>query len=195
MSCKHRFYKDLSPEWDLEHLFIGTFNPEWDNPNGNNAHWFYGRKSSNFWPVLTQVFENPLPFSDLDSVENLKAFQLRHRIGITDLIKEITNADPDNERTLHDVFSFLDERLDSYELDSNVEAIKSLIEKNPRIKGVYATRKSFKPVSSSPISRFWHEVESYCVSKGIHVARLITPSSYGGGVREVYCQWRGCIRR
>ena len=40
MSCKHRFYDELIPEWEIKYLFIGTFNPSWGNQTGNNANYF-----------------------------------------------------------------------------------------------------------------------------------------------------------
>ena len=56
MSCKHRFYDKLIPSWEFEYLFIGTFNPEWNNPNGNNANYFYSRHTNDFWHILPEVF-------------------------------------------------------------------------------------------------------------------------------------------
>jgi len=52
MPCEHRFLNDLIPNWELEYLFIGTFNPSWNNNNAVQADYFYGRVRNNFWCIL-----------------------------------------------------------------------------------------------------------------------------------------------
>ena len=52
MSCTHRFENQLIPNWEIEHLFIGTFNPSWDLNNAGQADYFYGRVRNNFWCIL-----------------------------------------------------------------------------------------------------------------------------------------------
>lgn len=42
MPCPHRFLglhltDSLFPNWEVEYLFVGTFNPLWDRPDANNA--------------------------------------------------------------------------------------------------------------------------------------------------------------
>ena len=56
MACRHRFYDKLSPDWELEYLFVGTFNPSWDFNNAEQADYFYGRNRNFFWRILPEVF-------------------------------------------------------------------------------------------------------------------------------------------
>ncbi len=47
------FYK---PDWDVEHLFLGTFNP-W---GGEPVNYFYGRNKNQTWKILSKIFGKEL---------------------------------------------------------------------------------------------------------------------------------------
>jgi len=70
------------PNWEVKHLFIGTFNPS----GGETVPYYYGRKRNRFWKLLSEVFEielDPNSESFFDDIKKLK-------IGCIDLINSIT---------------------------------------------------------------------------------------------------------
>lgn len=186
MGCKHRFYNELIPDWEIEHLFVGTFNPEWDKESGNNAKYFYERKSNNFWCILPEIFNQHLKFDDMNNKEELKSFLRKNRIGCTDLIKEVINADVSDSKAKSEILSFQDKYLDTYDLIDNLEGIREIIKRNQNIKGIYLTRSTLVKGKTSSL---WSELKNEFGNR-IHFEQLITPSGYGGGCREVYDDWK-----
>ena len=70
------------PNWEVKHLFIGTFNPS----GGETVPYYYGRKRNRFWKLLTEVFNielDPKTESFFDDIKKCK-------IGCIDLINSIT---------------------------------------------------------------------------------------------------------
>jgi len=177
MSCKHRFYDELDIQSnDLEYLFIGTFNPEWDAKNGNNAVYFYGRETNQFWCILPHAFnENCL--IDKTRIE-WEEFCRNHKIGITDLIKNVSNAEEINEQHYLDLtINFYDEKLEKYTLDFNTETIMDIINHNKHsLKGVYFTRKTGSNIYK--IWENWRKIKSHCIMCDIKsIAELPSPST------------------
>ena len=80
MACSHRFLNELIPDWEIEYLFVGTFNPEWDSPNGNNANYFYGRSTNDFWYILPQAFGGKNLMDKRSQKETLKDFLKNKKI-------------------------------------------------------------------------------------------------------------------
>lgn len=179
MSCAHRFENQLIPNWEIEHLFIGTFNPSWDLNNAVQADYFYGRVRNNFWCILPRVFGgHDLKHCDLAS--KLEYIQ-NHKIGITDLITKVINAEITNETDiLRLTTGFSDNVLNNYQLEFNLENIKNLIKRNIKIiKGVYLTRSTLDGINQ--IANGWNEIEIFCNQNNIHTEKLRTPANYGGG--------------
>jgi|GEM_PF-1072161 len=117
MACSHRFLglhsNELFPDWKVDHLFIGTFNPEWDRPNGPNAEYFYGR-SAYFWDAVSIIFEDqPFQWTKINK-ENMIAFCKRNKIGFTDLISIVEDADIQNETHRARIFTVLDSDLEKF---------------------------------------------------------------------------------
>ena len=57
------------PNWEVKHLFIGTFNPS----GGETVPYYYGRKRNRFWKLLSEVFEielDPNSESFFDDIKN-----------------------------------------------------------------------------------------------------------------------------
>src|SRR5215203_5976178 len=102
MPCNHRFIDDLIPNHPVRYLFVGTFNPCWYNPNGNNANWFYGRRTNDFWYIMPQLFqhESLMPGQFRNNREFLINWCGDHNIGITDLVTSIEDADEANHEHL-----------------------------------------------------------------------------------------------
>jgi hypothetical protein len=179
MPCTHRFENQLIPHWEIEHLFIGTFNPSWNLNNAVQADYFYGRVRNNFWCILPRVFGgNDLKYCDLYS--KLEYIQ-HHKIGITDLISKVINAEITNETDIIQLTTgFSDNVLNNYQLEFNIENIKDLIMRNINtIKGVYLTRSTLGGINQ--ITNGWNEIEIFCNQHQIHTEKLRTPANYGGG--------------
>lgn len=174
MGCKHRFYDELNiQKTDLEYLFIGTFNPEWNAKNGNNAEYFYGRETNQFWCILPHAFnENCLIDKGRKEWEN---FCLKYKIGLTDLVKCVNNVNINIEKHYKDLTGYIDSNLENYFLEFNTSEIIKIINNNHSLKGVYFTRKSCNNISN--IWDNWLNIKSQCIISGIKiVAELPSPS-------------------
>ena len=58
MITNHQFKKKefYLPNWEVEYLFIGTFNPS----GGEKVPYYYGRKKNRFWELLPAVQEKEM---------------------------------------------------------------------------------------------------------------------------------------
>lgn len=75
----------LFPNWEIKHLFIGTFNPE----GGDSVSYFYGREKNFFWKVLSDIFsENFDPKSS-----NFNDLLVKQKIACVDMIKSVQRND------------------------------------------------------------------------------------------------------
>ena len=193
MPCTHRFENQLIPQWEIKHLFIGTFNPSWDLNHAVQADYFYGRKRNNFWCILPRVFGGG-NLKNSDFAAKLEYIQ-NHKIGITDLITQVINAEIENETDILNLTTgFSDYVLNKYQLELNLENIKRLILKNKKIiKGVYLTRSTLNGINQ--IANCWTEIESYCEKNNIHTEKLKTPANYGGGCNVKSMDWTQKILR
>lgn len=177
MACNHRFIEHLYPEHELKYLFVGTFNPEWDNPNGNNANWFYGRRTNSFWNIMPRA----LGHSDLNNRLNRhktkawKQFCLVNKIGLTDMIEKILDAD--EKRHQNEIISFLDDKLEVFN-QIKLTNVKTLIQANSRtLQGVYLTRYCHTLNPDGLFYKTWSEIQDQCKELGIHNSCLVTPSN------------------
>ena len=193
MPCKHRFYSELIPKMkDAEYLFVGTFNPEWDNPNGNNASWFYGRETNLFWCICPHAFnENCL----IDKGEKeWREFCSGNNIVITDLVSEITNVDINNPEDVKAINSFSDVALDKMKFVSNAQHIIKYIQSGKHnLKGVFFTRKSKSGIPNLWIE--WEAVVAAAKACGIHTSALQTPSLYLTSIPGAIREWRCAIEQ
>jgi hypothetical protein len=176
MSCPHRFLglhitNSLFPDWEFDTLIIGTFNPEWKFSKGQNADYFYGRTSRNyFWDVLPEVFG----FDKLRNSNKDKwiKFLKKNKIGLTDLLLNIGDAVDSN--TVH--YNYLKTKADINiakfsDLVWNTNNITSLI-KQGKIKSIYITN------LSSPVKfeEQFNIIKSAAIDYNIIFERLVTPS-------------------
>jgi hypothetical protein len=75
----------LIPNWEVKHLFIGTFNPD----GGDSVSYFYGREKNFCWKLLSEVFnedfnpKNPIFFQLLE----------RYKIACMDMIQSVLRND------------------------------------------------------------------------------------------------------
>lgn len=201
MPCNHRFQHLLIPKQrDLQFLIIGTFNPSWNAENGDNAEYFYGRKSNQFWCILPHAFYSPCLIDK--GAEEWVAFCERHHIGLTDIIGSISNANEDDGDHFSDLtISFEDRKLEKQvighyfytpqfrhgEIMATIEANKS------SLKGVYFTRSTFNDIPR--IRQRWIAIQAFCEPLGIPALALPTPSPRGNtAIRDKIRQWRDAVQ-
>jgi hypothetical protein len=185
MACYHRFiFKhrndefDLFPNWPIDYLFIGTFNPEWDNPNGNNADYFYAR-SKYFWQTLS-IFFTGMPTAPVTLQEKV-SFAQEHRIGFTDIVKGVLNADYNNPEHRRRIFSFKDSDLELFGLENlalNTHCIQDFIQTFIPQK-VFFTLLSGDP--NTIISQNISILEGFTQALDIPTVRLHSPTGQGLG--------------
>ena len=178
MACKHRFLGyhaegSLLPDWPVAYLFIGTFNPGWDFDKGEHAPYFYGRTRNNyFWDLLPMLWgQSPLRQAP---VSRWLAFLQAQRIGLTDMITSIQDADPHNP--LH--VRWLQDRSDSNlvrfrQLTYHTAAIKQYMAiHHAHLKGIFVTNKK----APGPIEAEIQQVAAAAQRYQLPFVRLMTPS-------------------
>lgn len=173
MPCNHKFIQYLNLDkidFEPETLIIGTFNPEW--LDDNYAEWFYGRTRNNyFWDVLPRMFgEKSLRRSD---VETWKQFCSEYKIGITDLITSINDADRDNPEHFEMISNYHDNAIAEHFEDFQITNIKELLENYPTIKKVFFTRNQGIDLFDNPLN---HTIK-FCEKNEIYFSHLLTPSA------------------
>lgn len=196
MACNHRFLDFLIPnKKNIKFLFIGTFNPEWSAENKNNADYFYGRKTSQFWCILPHAFEqNSLIHKG--KIE-WKTFADENGVGFSDIVKGVKNADEtldDHKYALTKGFSDdnLEKKEFSFDLDFNTIAIKKVVSENESsLDGVFFTRSTEGKLKR--IWSEWNDIVLHCNTLNIYSKALITPSSRYGNVVEKIDQWKSEI--
>ena len=176
MPCYHRFYglhnpNDLFPNWEFHTLFIGTFNPLWTFAKGQNADYFYGRTGRNyFWDVLPEVYG--FEKSRKNGKESWIKFLSQNKIGITDLLLNIRDAEENN--LIH--YQYLRTKSDINiarfnNLEWNTDNIIKLILQN-KIKTVLITNLTSPEKFENEILR----IKNASNEKHITFKRLVTPS-------------------
>ncbi len=86
MKINHQLLENeyFIPNWNINHLFLGTFNPE----GGEKVRYYYGRKKNQTWPILAKIFSDNrllLESSDVEFFTSLKD----NGIACLDLIKYV----------------------------------------------------------------------------------------------------------
>lgn len=181
-NCKHKFINDLNlayVEWEVQTLFIGTFNPSCSI--SNSAEWFYGRTENNmFWNTLGYIYENNPLLGESRSPTLWVQFCERNNLAVSDIISEIKNVDLDNGDDYKNLCKgFSDKKLELYinnkqHISSN---LVSVIEENPylkKIKNIYFTRKGI----NHPWNILFDPIINICRQRDISYSPLITPGGY-----------------
>jgi hypothetical protein len=181
--CPHKFIKDLHLEyvnWEVNTLFIGTFNPGCCANEDNEAEWFYGRTQKNmFWDTLGYIYENNAALGQNGNPELWKAFCKRNKLAVTDLISVINDVNLNGAEYADLCIGFSDRKLEPYILNGKAVSaeIENLIINSPKLKNlkcVYLTRAT----TNRAWNITWRPIQQVCRAKNIHVAKLTTP----GGV-------------
>jgi hypothetical protein len=149
MSCEHKFLNDLElaySDWEIRTLFIGTFNPNW-NSCSNESNWFYGRTKRNaFWCILPTIHEGQSLING--NKQDWINFCKRNRIGITDIITSISDANEDNPIHRNYICKFKDDKLENF--DINITNVPQILDRYVNIKQVCITRQT--------LSEFWEDI-------------------------------------
>lgn len=129
---EHQFKKKefYLPKWEVEFLFIGTFNPS----GGEKVPYYYGRKKNKFWKLLSEVFKTELDPNDRLFFENLKSL----KVGCIDLIDSISYPEEYEDRVLGKGYSDNVLFLSNVKKDYNTENILDIIS-NHKLRKVFFT--------------------------------------------------------
>lgn len=146
MPCHHKFINDLQlqyVDWEVNTLFIGTFNPGWESCDNNYAQWFYGRVQRNkFWCILPACHNQPALINGNRGI--WIDFCSEHRIAITDIVEKLANADEFNPGHRNLICNFKDEYLNQFGVVLN--NIPAILEANPAINRICITRATMNAV-------------------------------------------------
>jgi hypothetical protein len=74
------------PNWDVRHLFLGTFNPD----GGSGVKYFYGRDKNQTWKVIAKIFKENFDPSEMQSFLPLL---MKHKIACMDMIDSVEAPD------------------------------------------------------------------------------------------------------
>lgn len=178
MPCIHRFlgkYIDnsLFPNWDYDYLFIGTFNPGWTFEKGQNAKYFYGRTRNNyFWDLVPEIWDG-VKMRKMD-FKRWEDFLKKNRIGVTDIIKKIIDADYTNSIHVEKLFKKTDTGLVTFKkICWNTDEIITRIISKEKLKAIFFTNQKSPDIIEAEI----REIEQVAIQNKIPFVRLVTPSS------------------
>jgi len=172
MACVHKFQKYLKLEkldFKPTTLIVGTFNPEID---GNKAEWFYGRYDNNFWDVLPRLYNEQS--MRCNKPNEWKAFCMKHKIAITDLISCIEDANVDEPEHAALLKTYSDKTIAEKFKKHSTVSIEDLLKANPSIEHVYLTR----GIGETFWKKLWKPVMQYAKQEKLHAQSLLTPSGY-----------------
>lgn len=179
MPCSHRFLgkhiqNSLFPSWEYDYLFTGTFNPGWTFQKGQSAAYFYGRTRNNYyWDLTPEVWgKNKLRKANATAWEQ---FLQQNRIGITDLIKGIDDADQTNPKHVEWLFDKTDTGLVKFKniVWNTPEIVNRINDQEHKLKAVFITNQKAPDIIEAQIQM----IEQAAKQDNVDFVRLITPSA------------------
>lgn len=75
----------VEPNWEVKHLFIGTFNPQ----GGQPVNYYYGRESNYFWKILSKIFKDDFNPYSCNNIDDFYIKLKRHKIACIDIINSL----------------------------------------------------------------------------------------------------------
>ena len=134
MKVNHQFLNEVFfiPDWDVEYLFLGTFNPE----GGEKVNYFYGRESNFTWKILSEIFENDFNPYDVNNFNKfIEQLKLR-KIACMDVIKCVEFDEKTYDITRITGKGYKDSNIINTKVkrEYNTREIISIIEKNKNVK-------------------------------------------------------------
>jgi hypothetical protein len=122
----------IKPDWEVKHLFIGTFNPQ----GGQPVNYYYGRESNYFWKILSKIFKDDF---DPYSCNNIEDFYIKlryHKIACIDIINSLEFDE--TQINIEDVTGngYSDSKIINNKIirNYNTDLISNIIQNNPSIK-------------------------------------------------------------
>lgn len=190
MACFHKFFLNqivpeatFLPSWEIETLIIGTFNPQNEFAPANLANYYYGRTRNYFWRAVPK-FACEEEINSLNVPLQIK-FLKNQKIGLTDLLVSINDAEIGNQIHIDRIKSFKDIQIELFNsFDWNTENIIDILKSN-RIKAVFFTKLGQPDARINNQNTFEAQmriIENYCSQNNISHNRLHTPSGNGLGV-------------
>lgn len=195
MPCTHNFFEHefhgkgnsgLLPSWNYNTLIIGTFNPENSWKADNSARYFYGRSRNYFWKVLprfTSAEHDVQAPIDYQNINSQREFLKANKIGITDILTKINDADTTSEIHKSWISTVKDNDIEKFsDFHWNTNNIINELKKR-KIKAVYFTKLG-APTKITCENTFEFQmrlIETFCRLNNIICHRLHTPSGQGLG--------------
>ena len=122
------------PQWNIKHLFLGTFNPE----GGKAVLYFYGRTRNFTWKILNEIF----PGEFRNEALNLRADFLErlelNGVACMDMIRSVQISEKDVHLVTGKGYSDAKIINNKVKREYNTIEINKIINANPGIK-VYST--------------------------------------------------------
>lgn len=86
-TISHQFQKAdfYIPTWDVQYLFLGTFNPS----GGEAVPYYYGRSKNQLWPLLSKIFGEKFD----PNAEGFFDLLRKHKIACIDVIDSVTTEE------------------------------------------------------------------------------------------------------
>lgn len=127
---KHQLKNNIIPDWQIEHLFVGTFNPE----GGERVQYYYGRDKNQAWKILSIIFHVEFDPKGSSFFENLK----NKKIACVDMINKIIAPAEKIESILGKGYKDTEIINSTVKRVYNTDTVLEIIKKNSQIK-VYTT--------------------------------------------------------
>jgi hypothetical protein len=180
MPCYHKFInrekETLLPDWKCNTLIIGTFNPENKFHPSNTAEFFYQRSRNYFWDVFPLISgDNPISKNNTSAQ---KEYLKKNKIGITDLLLAIQDADENDKNHLQKISTVKDDDIESFsQFKWNTQPILNFI-KSENCTHVYFTRlgQNNGAVHVNSFENQMRIIEQFCDENNIFTSRLHTPT-------------------
>ena len=188
MSCIHKFndtkdFKGLIPNWDFDKLVIGTFNPSNDFHESNTANFFLSEEKKIIFGMSFLYFtiQNLYPKED---VNLQKSFLKVNKIGITDILTSINDANKNVSNHIQLISTVKDDDLEKFRsFNWNTKNIINIIHEN-KVKEVYFTKLGLADQINVKENTFEYQIrliENYCSKNNIYNKRLHSPTGMGLG--------------
>tara|TARA_Y100001978_G_scaffold58783_1_gene52932 strand:+ start:1000 stop:1569 length:570 start_codon:yes stop_codon:yes gene_type:complete len=161
------------PTWQLDYLFIGTFNPEF----GEKVSYYYGRKTNYFWKIISEIFKIKIDVNNEMFFKQLKSL----KIGCIDLVDCVT-YDKDKYHDIINGKGYSDQVLfkNKYDIKKtyNTQIIINLIKRN-NLSKVYLT--NLGNVFREEQKKELKLIENFC-----GIINLSSPSQYNVHRKSIY---------
>ena len=162
IEIKHQLINEdfFIPNWEVKHLFLGTFNPE----GGAKVKYFYGRSRNRTWDILSEIFKKDLNPNNQDFIKTIESLG----IACMDIIRIVRINESEKQYVLGKGYSDSKIINNKTEREYNTDNILKLINNNYGI-NLYSTW------GNGPILSDWKN-EISKISEACKIKSLVSPS-------------------